>query len=76
MIVKISYYLEAVYGADLETIESEWKGWVQSQPIDANVKLVERSFILPYSKWVGWWKMNRENLNWDDEKRLYIVRGL
>ena len=67
--------LTAVYGADLETIESEWKGWVKSQPIDANVKLAKRSFILPYAQWVRWWKTNRENLYWDDEKRLYVVRG-
>ena len=68
--------LEAVYGADLKTIEGEWKSWVRSQPLDANVKLVNRSFVLPYEKWVSWWEMNRENLTWDDEKRLYVVRGL
>ena len=68
--------LKAVYGADLATIEDEWKGWAQSQPIDANVKLVSRSFILPYPDWVRWWESNRNNLHWDEEKRLYIVRGL
>jgi hypothetical protein len=68
--------LEAVYGADLGTIESEWKGWVKSQPVDANVKLVSRSFILPHAEWIRWWEINRQNLSWDDEKKLYVVRGL
>ena len=68
--------LEAVFEAELETIESEWKTWVKSQPIDANVQLVSRSFILPYKEWVSWWEINREYLTWDEEKRLYVVRGL
>jgi hypothetical protein len=66
--------LEAIYGADLITIEREWIGWVKSQPIDANVKLVERSFILPYPEWVQWWNQNQEYLHWDEDKRLYVVR--
>ena len=64
--------LAAVYGADLETIESAWKNWVKSQPIDANVKLVERSFILPYAKWVRWRNANHKHVVWDQENQLYI----
>jgi hypothetical protein len=60
--------LEAVYGADPDTIEREWIGWVKSQPIDANVKLVERSFILSYPEWIRWWRLNQEHLHWDEEK--------
>jgi hypothetical protein len=66
--------LEAIYGADLDTIEREWIGWVKSQPIDANVKLVERSFILPYPDWVRWWDQNQEYLHWDEGKMLYVVK--
>jgi hypothetical protein len=66
--------LEVTYGADLVTIEHEWIGWVKSQPVDANVRLVERSFILPYPAWVRWWNLNQEHLHWDEEKRLYVVR--
>jgi hypothetical protein len=65
--------LETVYGADLGTIESKWKGWVKSQPIDANVKLVERSFIFSYPQWIRWWDSNREYLHWDAKKMLYVV---
>jgi hypothetical protein len=65
--------LETVYGADLGTIESKWKGWVKSQPIDANVKLVERSFIFSYPQWIRWWDSNREYLHWDTKKMLYVV---
>jgi hypothetical protein len=68
--------LETIYGADLGTIESEWIGWVKSQSIDANVKLVERSFILSYPEWGRWWSLNHEYLHWDEEKRLYVVQGL
>jgi hypothetical protein len=67
--------LEAIYDADLDTLESEWKGWVKSQPIDANVKLVKRSFILPSAEWLQWWNLNREHLYWDGEKRLYVIQG-
>jgi hypothetical protein len=67
--------LEVIYGAELDTIESEWIGWVKSQPIDANVKLVERSFILSNPQWIRWWKLNQEYLHWDEEKRLYVVQG-
>jgi hypothetical protein len=66
--------LEVIYGADLVTIEREWIGWVKSQPIDANVKLVEKSFILPHTEWVRWWNLNQNYLHWDEEKRLYVVR--
>jgi hypothetical protein len=67
--------LEAIYGADLGTIEREWIGWVKSQPIEANVKLVERSFILSYPQWVRWRRLNHKYLHWDEEKRLYVVQG-
>jgi hypothetical protein len=66
--------LEVIYEADLVTIEREWIGWVKSQPIDANVRLVERSFILPYPEWVRWWNINQKYLHWDEEKRLYVVK--
>ena len=66
--------LEAIYGTDLDAIEHEWIDWVKSQPIDANVKLVERSFILPHPQWIRWWNLNREYLQWDEEKRLYVVK--
>jgi hypothetical protein len=66
--------LEVIYGADLVTIEREWIGWAKSQSIDANVKFVERSFILPYPEWVRWWNINQEYLHWDEENRLYVVK--
>lgn len=66
--------LERICSADLDTIENEWKAWVKSQPIDANVKLVHKSFILPYTQWVRWWNNNRDYLLWDEEKKLYVVK--
>ena len=35
--------LERVYGKDLYELEKEWKDWIRSRPIDANVLLVQRS---------------------------------
>jgi hypothetical protein len=65
--------LQAIYGADLGTIESDWKTWVNAQPIDADVKLVKRSFVLPYPQWASWWDRNRKILRWDEEKQLFFV---
>ena len=67
--------LETIYGANLGRIEIQWKTWVKTQPIDANVKLVNRSFILPHTEWIRWWDLNREYLYWDPDKKLYIVPG-
>jgi hypothetical protein len=65
--------LTTVYGSDLDSIENKWKNWIRSQSIDANVKLVKKSFILSYPEWVRWWDLNREYLRWDPEKMMYVA---
>jgi hypothetical protein len=67
--------LQIIYGAGLATIESEWKDWVKSQPIDANVKLVQSAFVKSYPEWVRWQGANQRYLRWDKEQCLYVVKN-
>ena len=55
------------------SIEEEWKNWVINQPIDENVKLVPAAFIKTQSEWDVWWKMNEQNLLWDEDHELYLA---
>ncbi len=68
--------LETIYGDNLLTIEAEWKDWVKSQPIDANVELVQSSFVLSYQEWVRWRETTQDYLIWDERQELYIVHDI
>ncbi|MDP2652790.1 MAG: hypothetical protein Q8Q08_02040 [Candidatus Omnitrophota bacterium] len=63
-----------VYGKDKARIEQEWKEWVRAQPIDANVNLVERAFILDQKGWDAWQEENKGRLDWDEREDIFVVR--
>ena len=66
--------LTRVYGADLHTIEADWKSWVSAQPLDENVTLVQAAFVMNKPDWDRWWKGNSNRLYWDDGEDIYKVR--
>jgi hypothetical protein len=66
--------LREVCGGDLSAIETDWKSWVRSQPIDGNVGLVPWAFVVPHSEWTRWLKENENRLYWDKRLKLFAVR--
>lgn len=66
--------LTRVYGADLDTIEADWKAWVSEQPLDENVALVQAAFVLDKPDWDRWWEKHADRLYWDEKERMYKVR--
>jgi hypothetical protein len=66
--------LTAVYGSSLDDIESEWKAWVNAQPIDADVMLVQGAFVLTEPQWRQWWQSNQANLYWSEQEQIYRVK--
>lgn len=66
--------LQKVYGKSIAQIEQEWKDWVMAQPIDADVNLVPKAFVLPAKEWQTWWQNNSPRLYWDEAEQIYRVR--
>ena len=66
--------LMRVYGADLDTIEADWKAWVSAQPLDENVTLVQAAFVMNKPDWDRWWRQNDDRLYWDEGEEVYKVR--
>ena len=66
--------LMRVYGADLDTIEADWKAWVSAQPLDENVTLVQAAFVMNKPDWDRWWRQNGDRLYWDDGEEVYKVQ--
>jgi hypothetical protein len=66
--------LKKVYGRPLSEIEKDFKDWVNAQPIDENVNLVQYSFVLPDDQWQRWWEKNSSRLYWDETEQIYRIR--
>ena len=66
--------LEKLYGGSLKQIEQDLQQWIQNQPIDADVMLVESSFVLPADKWQAWLKRNDSRLYWSQTEQIYRAR--
>ncbi len=66
--------LTRVYGKGLDDIESEWKQWVMSQPMDADVMLVQSAFVLTEPQWQQWWQSNQATLYWSEDEQIYRVK--
>lgn len=66
--------LTKLYGGSLDEIETDWKAWVNAQPVDADVMLVQSAFILTDSEWQKWRQSNQANLYWDEDEQIYRVR--
>ena len=66
--------LEEIYGASLGDIEADWKEWIKNQPIDDEVNLVPRAFVLENQQWQYWWNINKSRLYWSEEDKVYRVR--
>jgi hypothetical protein len=66
--------LEKVYGKPLSEIGKDLKDWINAQPIDADVGLVEKSFVLPADKWQIWLKRNNSRLYWSEAEQIYRVK--
>ncbi|MHC4105385.1 MAG: hypothetical protein ACYSR9_10625 [Planctomycetota bacterium] len=69
-----SITLQKVYGKSIGEIEQDWKDWIRSQPIDGNVKLVERAFVKTDEEWQRWWNANKARLYWREEDQIYRVK--
>lgn len=69
-----SITLRKVYGKSISRIEQDWKDWIKSQPLDANVALVQRAFVLTDQQWQSWWKANKNTLYWSDDEQIYKVK--
>jgi hypothetical protein len=69
-----SVTLQNVYGKSIREIEQEWKDWIRSQPIDGNVKLVERAFVKTYEEWQRWLNANKDSLYWSEQEQIYRVK--
>lgn len=69
-----SVTLQKVYGKPIAEIEREWKAWIRAQPIDGNVKLVERAFVMTEKEWQRWWNANKRRLYWSEKDQIYRVR--
>lgn len=66
--------LAMVWGRPLQDLEQHWKEWIRSQPIDLDVNLVPRSFVLTAPEWKAWWEENKDRLEWSTEERIYRAR--
>ena len=66
--------LEKVYGKTLSEIEKDLKDWINAQPIDGDVLLVQRAFVLPEDQWRKWWENNNSRLYWDEAEQMYKVK--
>lgn len=69
-----SVTLRNVYGKSIREIESDWKDWIRSQPIDGNVKLVERAFVKTEEEWQRWLNANKDSLYWSEQEQIYRVK--
>lgn len=63
--------LERAMGLPLDRIEANWKQWIRATPLDANVFLVERAFILPHDQWAKWQATHRKTIRWNEQKKIY-----
>ncbi len=66
--------LRKVYGKSISRIEQDWKDWIRSQPLDGNVALVQRAFVLTDQDWQSWWDANKNTLYWSQDEQIYKVK--
>jgi len=66
--------LAKVWGGTLADLEQQWKEWIRSQPIDADVNLVPRSFVVTESEWLRWWPAHQNSLEWSPSERIYRAK--
>lgn len=66
--------LEGIYGKPLSEIEKDLKVWINAQPIDGDVELVQQSFVLPSDKWEKWLKINSRRLYWSEAEQIFRVK--
>ncbi len=66
--------LEKVCGKSVAEIEREWKDWVVSQPIDGDVMLVPKAFVLEERDWQNWWNSNQSRLYWSEAEQIYRAK--
>lgn len=66
--------LQAVLQSDLAGTEQRFRDWVRAQSIDADVDLLERSFVLDAPGWERWWAENRTRLEWSPAGARYRPR--
>jgi len=66
--------LQKVYGKSSPKIEQDWKDWIMSQPLDANVALVQQAFVLTEREWQGWWEANKNTLYRSEDEQIYKVK--
>ncbi len=69
-----SVTLRKVYGKSISRIEQDWKDWIKSQPLDGNVALVQRAFVLKDKDWQSWWDANKNTLYWNQDEQIYKVK--
>lgn len=67
--------VEDAYGLTLDQIELQWKSWIESQPIDGDVELVESAFVLQDWQWQQWLKANQDTIYWSEQEGIYRVRA-
>jgi hypothetical protein len=63
--------LEATLESDVVTTEQRFRDWIRAQPIDDDVDLLERSFVLDAPGWERWWAQNRTRLEWSPADARY-----
>lgn len=66
--------LQDTCGIPLGSIERAWKQWVVKQPIDEDVRFVERAFVMNVAELSVWWEANKSRLAWNRKQERYIVR--
>ena len=66
--------LQDIYGQPIEQIEFDWKNWINSQPIDGNVKLVPWAFVKTEEQWQQWKSENINKLYWNQKELIYCVK--
>ena len=66
--------LQKVYGRSIAEIESQWKNWIEAQPIDGNVHLVPSAFVKNQEQWQEWWNANKDRLYWSQQEQIYRVK--
>jgi HEAT repeat protein len=66
--------LQDIYGKDTTSIETEWKDWIQSQPIDQDVNLVESAFVKTQEEWDTWWGIWKDKLYWSEREGIYRTK--
>lgn len=66
--------LTSIYGGTGQLILRDWKRWMAEQEVDADMRLIQRSFVLTAPEWDAWWATNADRMYWDEERQIYRSR--